>query len=429
MTNQMAKTTLQKRRTKMKKINITTIITSLFAFSFLAITAIYSPQVNAATDPSIEGVNLTSTESCTSSLAAKSREQIQVFNKARYEKRDRSLKSIESTVNKFYESRDKTFNEKIKSVERMHNRYAQSSDIQISTKLPESKKTQIINDIKARKTILDQKFYESNGADTVQQAAIATCSMVFDTKIYSELVPKAKAQMQLDKIAMRNALNNARYNTARAIYDDNKDDKEVGKKVRDTKSDVTSMPDPSSNTARINALQAKIDSGDYAPTEIKALSDSVVGKESSGIAKTLTKVRKSTVEESRKKKAQKESSSNGGPGTTNQTGGTSPSNNSPKTQSKPKEKKKKQNRNKTESHKGSECSTSNDGNKHCVAYEPKKKDESILYVNKRRADAQKEANKQARNHDSGKKKARQQAKEDKKQQKRTNKFVDKLYGN
>ncbi|OGL31254.1 hypothetical protein A3F37_02700 [Candidatus Saccharibacteria bacterium RIFCSPHIGHO2_12_FULL_41_12] len=395
---------------------------------FVAVgTLVFSGAVSAQT--STGGVagpikpNLTDINNCRTSLSAYDVASVKKYGKERADKRAKTVAKLEALINESSSKRDSTFNAKMSSIESIINKYGQNSNAQLDKSLP-SGKAQLISEVNNSRTIVSRGTETIGATATAQDAANATCSMIYEAQIYSTLVNKVRAQIKLDNLSMRNSLNQARLVATNALYDSNQGDKEIGNKVKAHKATIAKLSSPKANSAGLESAQAKVNTGQDINSELQTLTQTITKTQGPQIASELSQVRntiKSEITAKTKSSTKKsKTKSKGG------TGGSAPTSGGSTKQTAKKKAtiKKKATKREHSSHKGTECAKSGSGNQHCAAYQPQGKGESILYVNKRRADAQRKANKQAKAEDNAKK----QAKENQKIEKKGNKLVKKLRG-
>lgn len=240
-----------------------------------------------------------------------------------------SVDKLDKATDKFYRKRAETYNDALDKVQITNSRYTNGKTIK--SNLPADHKKDIDGQIKARKKMLDSYNAQLGQAADVASVANVTCSAIFEARIYSGLTAKAKQQMKVDRLTMRNAINQARYTASDNIYDQNKSKDQV-KKVR---SAVSGMPKPSENVTGpdgLNAAQATLDKDKSAEELIKKLEDIIVDKQAPEINEGYKKVAKATNEANKaiaaaqaRARAQAQSNSSaGGSGSSGSTGSKGP---------------------------------------------------------------------------------------------------------
>ncbi len=249
-----------------------------FAFAVTVFTpAIVSAQDASATTPAPATgfkANLTNKDTCIASFTANPNvAEVKKYGQERIDKRLATVEKLDKAVDKFYKERKSTYDDKADSIDVTLGRYA---DKDLKRKLPDADahKKALNKNIADRKKLL-KKFNGQLKEAGDQPAAIgaATCSAIIDGRIYNGLVAKYKQQTKLDRISMRNAINQARYDAAHGI-----------------KSGVKGMPNPEKNNDEIKSAQKLLNSDKSAQKEIDALEAKVIKKEAPDIAKDYKKV-------------------------------------------------------------------------------------------------------------------------------------------
>ncbi|MEK9196395.1 MAG: hypothetical protein AAB914_03430, partial [Patescibacteria group bacterium] len=297
---------------------------------------------------------------------------------------------LDKKVDEFYKKRTDTFQSKKNSAELTMNRYTPGSEKNIDTKLPADGKKALKSKISEKKKALSS-YNERAKSPEVGDIVLATCSSIFTTAIYGKLVPEVKNQMALDSLSMKNAINSTRYEATDYIYAKNKNNSKVESKLKSAK--VASMVKPATNSASIEQVQAKLNSGQDVTGDINNLSASMK-KQTTDINGTFKQVTTAV------KPAYKRTSSSSSSGGSSNTGGSGGSNNagsggsggSTDTSNKGK---KKQKDAKAHSVSGKKCAKSARGKAFCMVFTC---ESSLTWdCRAKEAAAQKTANQQAAN--------------------------------